>query len=144
MRKFSRFSVALLASSVLMSTTVQATNAGFSLPFGDYSVFVRSNGVTEIRINGSIADRTSATLNCAVGSSRDILAMGNQTNPAASSPAYNDAALATVLTAYATKSTLEVLISDTDKDANDNCVFNWSTCAATIAPVAFDRDLANP
>ncbi len=121
MRKFSRFSVALLASSVLMSGTVQATDAGFSLPFGDYSVFVRSNGVTEIRINGSITDRTSATLNCAVGSSRDILAMGNQTNPTASSPAYNDAALATVLTAYATKSALEVLVSDTDKDANDNC-----------------------
>jgi len=120
MGKFSRFS-AILLSSVLFCGTAQASNAGFSLPFGDYSVFVRSNGVTEIRINGSITDRTSATLNCAVGSSRDILAIGNQSNPSASSPTYNDATLATVLTAYATRNTLEVLISDTDKDANNNC-----------------------
>ena len=54
MRKFSRISAILLAS-VMLSSTAQATDAGFSLPFSHYSVYIRSNGVTEIRVKGSIA-----------------------------------------------------------------------------------------
>jgi hypothetical protein len=108
----------------LMSVcTVYATSAGFTLPFGQYSVFVRSNGTTEIRVNGSISDYTSTALVCQVGSSRDIIALGNQVNPSGSTPLYNEATMAAVLTAYATRNDLEVLISDTDTDAdaNNNC-----------------------
>jgi hypothetical protein len=108
----------------LMSVcTVYAATAGFTLPFGQYSVFVRSNGTTEIRVNGSISDYTSTALVCQVGSSRDIIALGNQVNPSGSTPLYNEATMAAVLTAYATRNDLEVLISDTDTDAdaNNNC-----------------------
>ena len=113
--------VVVILTSLAVSGAAQAADAGLLLPFGDYSVFVRSNGVTEIRVKGSISDRTNVALDCATGSTRDILAVGNEVNPGGSSPNYNDATLATILTAYTTRNALEILISDTQKDLNNNC-----------------------
>jgi len=112
---------AIVLTTLATTGAVHAASAGLLLPFGEYSVFVRSNGVTEIRVNGNITDRTNVTLDCVTGSGRDILAVGNQVDPGGSTPNYNDATLATVLTAYATGSAIEVLISDTDRDSNNNC-----------------------
>lgn len=120
MRKISLLCV-MFFSTFLMFGTAQGADAGITLQFGEYSVFVRSNGITEIRVNGNITDKTSTTLDCAVGSGRDILAVGSQIDPANSTPMFNSATLATILTAYATQSALEVLISDAEKDLNNNC-----------------------
>ena len=84
-------------------------------------MLVRSNGFAEIRVNGSISDLTSVSLSCNV-TGNGIIALGNQVNPEGSTPLYNDAVMATLLTAYATRNDIEVLISDTDTDgANNNC-----------------------
>ena len=120
MKKIALVCIALV-STFFIASTARAADAGFTLAFGEYSVFVRSDGTTEIRVKGNITDKTSTTLNCAVGSGRDILAVGNQINPGGSTPTFNSATLATVLTAYATQNALEVLISDEAKDLNNNC-----------------------
>lgn len=97
--------------------------AGLDLEFGQYSIFIRSGGSAELRLNGSYSDFTQVSLSCAQGSGRDIAALGNSEDPDSAQPRYQSAIMATLLSAYATQSAIQILVSDDegDIDVHGNC-----------------------
>ena len=104
-------------SSYIITTALSAS-AGFSVPSGEYSVFVRSNAVVELRLADNLSTYTSTTLSCA---DNRIVAIGNADNPSGNTPNYNSATMATLLTAWSTRADIQILVSDADTDSNNNC-----------------------
>lgn len=111
--------VGVICSGLLfVPTAALSATAGFTVPSGEYSVFVRSNAVVELRLANDISSYTSTTLSCA---DNNIVAIGNADDPTNNTPNYNSATMATMLTAWSTRANIQILVSDTDTDSNNNC-----------------------
>ena len=118
MKRFFVLAGLVCSGLLLTSTNALSASAGFSVPSGEYSVFVRSNAVVELRLADILSTYTSTTLSCA---DNRIVAIGNADNPAGNTPNYNSATMATLLTAWSTRANIQILVSDTDTDSNNNC-----------------------